>query len=318
MSASYRKIDYSLRPAKHAERKMLVDILRRLAPFQPVETYRYVGFGSVWFSDFSLFHKALGIREMVSIEQAGTARARFEANKPFNIDIKYDKASNVLPRLDWSKRNIVWLDYDTALTKEILDDARAVTNRIISGSVLAISVQCTKAPEMVEAERDPSISAVNRLRQNFGRERINPEIDETNLTSWNYGKLIRDLISAEIEQSLSVRNMESTNKVEFTKIADIDYQDDAKMTTIVGIIVSESEKETLTTCAFDKLEFIPENTKRVLIDSPKLTIRELRHIEQQLPAQELSEISLGAIPETDAQKFIKLYRFLPNFAVLEA
>ena len=52
MSRSFERIDYSLRPAKHAERRMLCDVFRRLKPFGPVEDYVYVGFGSVWFSDF--------------------------------------------------------------------------------------------------------------------------------------------------------------------------------------------------------------------------------------------------------------------------
>ena len=63
MVDSFRRIDYSLRPAKHAERRMLCDVFRRLTHFQPVETYCYVGFGSVWFSDFVLFHRALGVSE---------------------------------------------------------------------------------------------------------------------------------------------------------------------------------------------------------------------------------------------------------------
>jgi hypothetical protein len=102
MSASFRRIDYSLRPAKHAERRMLCDIFRRLRPFGRIEDYVYVGFGSVWFSDFALFHRALGIKRMISIEQAETARDRIEANKPFQIPVIYNQSTNVLPTLDWS------------------------------------------------------------------------------------------------------------------------------------------------------------------------------------------------------------------------
>src|SRR5690606_4978275 len=89
MKDSFRRIDYSIRPAKYAERRMLCDIFRKLAAFEPVEHYRYVGFGSVWFADFMLFHRALGIRHMLSIEQAVGSRERFEANKPFNLHIDF-------------------------------------------------------------------------------------------------------------------------------------------------------------------------------------------------------------------------------------
>ena len=108
--SSFRRIDYSIRPAKHAERRMLCDIFRRLRPFGRIEDYIYIGFGSVWFSDFSLFHRALGVKKMLSIEHAADAQARIEENKPFNIPVDYRSSADVLPDLDWSSRMFLWLD----------------------------------------------------------------------------------------------------------------------------------------------------------------------------------------------------------------
>src|ERR1700712_3390037 len=68
LAGSFKKIDYRLRPAKHAERVMLCDLFRRMR-FSPPETYQYVGFGSVAFIDFRLVHRTLGIRQMISIEE---------------------------------------------------------------------------------------------------------------------------------------------------------------------------------------------------------------------------------------------------------
>ena len=67
MPGTFKKIDYRLRPAKHAERVMLVDLFRRMR-FAPIETYQYIGFGSVAFVDFRMVHKELGIKGLVSIE----------------------------------------------------------------------------------------------------------------------------------------------------------------------------------------------------------------------------------------------------------
>ena len=41
--ASFRDINYALRPAKAVERKMMVDGFRRLELAWPLSTYRYVG-----------------------------------------------------------------------------------------------------------------------------------------------------------------------------------------------------------------------------------------------------------------------------------
>jgi hypothetical protein len=78
MPGSYEKINYGLRPAKCIERKMMCEAFRRLSEFGSVESYRYIGFGSTYFSDFSLFHKHLGITNMISMEQDEHNAPRFE------------------------------------------------------------------------------------------------------------------------------------------------------------------------------------------------------------------------------------------------
>ena len=74
------KLDYRLRPAKSIERKMLAESFRRLSQFGRVDLYRYVGFGSLYFSDFLLFHKLLGFKHMLSIEKSddSNVQSRFE------------------------------------------------------------------------------------------------------------------------------------------------------------------------------------------------------------------------------------------------
>jgi len=69
MPPSYRIINYALRPAKAIERRMLCAAFERLHPFQRIQDYRYVGFGSIYFSDFQLLHRQLGITDMLSIER---------------------------------------------------------------------------------------------------------------------------------------------------------------------------------------------------------------------------------------------------------
>ncbi|MEE4071685.1 O-methyltransferase [Pseudomonas viridiflava] len=321
MAASFRKIDYSLRPAKYAERKMLVDVFRRLTPFQPVEDYNYVGFGSVWFSDFVLFHKILGIKNMVSIEKSEAARARFEENRPFQIRMEFSTSSEALPKLDWTQRTIAWLDYDDTLVTSMLQDVRSVASRALSGSILAVSVQCTKAKALIEyhEENDPSkASAIERFRQTFGRERIPDEARDEDLAGWPYGALCRKMLATEIELALSDRNTAPETAMRFLPICEIEYQDDARMTTIVGVFVTPEDMLRYESCAFNKLDFIPQENKVIRIEMPKLTVRELRRIEQQLPSAEGVALSLGSIPVSDAEKFSKMYRYFPNFAVMEA
>lgn len=317
MTASFRKIDYSLRPAKHAERRMLCEVFRKLHPFEAVERYLYVGMGSLWFTDFILFHRVLGIREMISIDKSGNKK-RFEANKPFRaIAMNFASTTDALPKLDWTRKQFIWLDYDDEIDLDKLLDVKTAATRALSGTVLAVSVQCEKAKEIAEAAAADEATAIDRFRDRFGRERVPPETWDDDLFSWNFGRLSRRLLLAEIEGALAARNADKSalDAVGFHPICDFEYSDGAKMTTVVGIFVSRRDNALFKACGFKDLDFIDNKERLVHIEVPKLTVREIRHLEQQLPKKR--RLRLAGVPEKDAKKFATFYRYLPNFAVLE-
>jgi hypothetical protein len=322
MTSSFRKINYSLRPAKHAERRMLCEVFGRLRPFQSISDYTYVGFGSVWFADFVLFHRALGIRDMLSIERVAEARQRIEANKPYrSIVVSYKDSSRVLPKLSWEKRHLIWLDYDEPLTVAMLRDVTTVCARARSGSVLAVSVPCHAAREIDAAEEEAhGPSSIERFQQTFGRERLSQDVSEIDLQGWPFAALSRRILFSEIEQSLAVRNalIPDPEKMSFRTICEIEYEDGVKMTTVVGIFTSEADTPIFEACKFDSLDFMPARGSKIRIRIPKLTVREIRTLEQQLPRLPKKALSRGSIPAAEAKAFADLYRYLPNFAILES
>jgi hypothetical protein len=324
MVDSFRRIDYSIRPAKYAERRMLLDVFRRLASFEPLEEYRYVGFGSVWFSDFVLFHRAIGIRHMLSIEKAVGSRDRFEANKPFNIAIDYRPSSVVLPEMGYDRRQFIWLDYDDPITLDMVRDVATVAARARSGTLLAVSVQCHRAPDIAEADRaalnDPlALSAVERFRARMGAHRVAPDLSGAELASWPFGELSRNLFLSEIASALETRRLaDPESELRFQPICDFEYEDGAKMTTTVGVFVAPDEQPRLAACYFNQLEFLDPAGGAIYIPTPKLTIKEFRHLEKQLPLPAGSNLDLGFIPPGEASRFAEMYRYFPNFAVVES
>lgn len=320
--ASFAKIDYSIRPAKFAERKMLCEIFRRVGPFEPVEDYTYVGLGSVWFADFALFHRALGLKTMVSIERVKSAEARVEANKPFRtIAVSYDTSSNVLPNLDWKKRHLIWMDYDDPIMPEMLLDARTVSANALSGTIFAISVQCHKARELIEAEADTEqrIPPLDRLTARFERKRISANMMEDDLIGWRFGTLSRNMFRFEVEDALTIRNLTlpDEEKVRFHPICDFEYADGAKMTTIIGMFAAKKDRALVKQCAFNTLDFLPSSGRLLRIKVPLLTAREMRHLERQLPKAASGSWDLGSIPASEANLFANFYRYFPNFASVE-
>ena len=52
------------------------------------------------------------------------------------------------------------------------------------------------------------------------------------------------------------------------------------------------------------------------IEVPRLTYRELQHLDAQLPQQDVTMID-ASIPEEDLRRYCKVYRYFPNFAEIE-
>jgi hypothetical protein len=317
---SFRSIDYSLRPAKHAERKMLLEFFRRLAVFAPLSDYRYLGLGSVWFSDFILVHRSLGLSDMVSIEREVSAEARIRDNIPFAaVEPIFLSTAEAIPTLDWSKRQIVWLDYDDPICPSIMEDVGAVGRRLISGSVLVVSVQHHHASEVDHAEAAGTGNAADLFRARFDRDLIPPTFSEDDLYGRPFAKLSRDMIHTAAEKGASISNAQDAATkhaslgMTYQRVCNIEYSDGAPMTTTVGVVYNADEEGQFRALSLTDVDFLPEGLDSLIrIRVPKITPSEARRLEQQLPRS--SGYSCGHIPSSDADAFATFYRYLPNFA----
>lgn len=323
MTDSFRRIDYSVRPAKYAERKMLCDVFRRLAAFEPLKEYRYVGFGSVWFSDFLLMHRALGIKHMLSIEQAVASQDRFLENRPFNIDMDFRPSTDVLPDMGYDRRQFIWLDYDDPIQPAMLQDVASIASRARSGTVLAVSVQSHRAPQIAEADRErqddeTALTAEERFLTLFDGFGVDPGLTREDLSGWSFGTLSRQMLVNEIDRAIEVRRLAGEiTPVARRTICEFEYEDGAKMTTLVVAFYSDDEEPRLNACHFQDIDFLNDDGSPVYIPTPKLTVREFRQLESQLPLSPGDALNLGHIPKGEANGFVQMYRYFPSFAVIE-
>ena len=325
MVASYRSIDYSIRPAKHAERRMLGEAFRRLSKFAAVESYQYVGMGSVWFSDFTHFHRSLGISRMISIEREKNHKERFEFNKPFGgVDLRFGATSAELPKIDWSFRTIAWLDYDDPLALSMLADIRTIAVKACSGSVLIVSIQCESRPTVIDTEDDEigkqrPVHDIDELKAVYGAGHVSSAANELDLRGWRLAKLIRSMILSEITEALSAINISRPPQqhIEFRQIMAFDYEDGAKMMTIGGVFVDKDQSAIFASCGFDELDFYRSGIESVRLDVPILTPKEMRDLETRLPLTPGTTIQPGCMPQSDASAYGRLYRYLPSFASFE-
>ncbi len=317
MSGSYEKINYSLRPAKAIERKMMCDTFRRLSPFGRVETYRYIGFGSPFFNDFILFHKALDISNMISIEIDKMNKHRFEFNCPFNcIDIKFGHSNEILPTLSWEERSIVWLDYDGKLDSKVLSDVYTFCTKASLGSVIVISIN-------VQPDRSEHIEIkelanyrIEKLKERVGEDKLPKDVDDKNLRMWGTAEVCQRILKNEILHRINERNSGRAfgNKIHYKQLFNFCYADGAKMMTTGGLLYEEGQQHIVAQCLFDNLSFIQENGEPYFIEIPNLTFKEIRCLDEQLPRIDDQELYLPSVPEEHLKLYEKVYRYFPTFA----
>jgi hypothetical protein len=318
VAASYERIHYGLRPAKNVQRKMLVETFRRLAEFGAIDSYRYIGFGSTYFSDFSLLHKTLGIQNMISIERDISNRKRFEFNCPFNcIRMAFGESKEILPTLSWNMKTILWLDYDGSLESSVLTDVKFFCASAPSGSVLVVTVNA----EPYELNEDKP--RLEELHKTLGRERVPPDVNENDLSDWGTARVFRRILTSEILETISERNggLADGNKIEYKQLFDFCYRDGDRMSTIGGLLFERGQEPIVAKCGFDRLDFLRsslrKDSKPCVLEVPKLTYREIRHLDRQLPRAKSKKLTVPKVPPTDIKKYESIYRFFPTFAETE-
>jgi len=305
------QIDYNLRPAKHIERVMLSHSLRRLAPFGAVESYRYVGFGALYYRDFRLFHRDIGITDMVSLEIDTNSKVRYEYNIPFScVKTLFGPSIELLPTLAWDVRTVLWLDYTGKLERNMLADVGFFASNCVPGSVLIVTVN-------VQADRFAD-GPLRHLIERVAEENVPTDLTDKKLTGWGLSAASRRILRNKVKETLVGRNGPRAlgARMRFNQLFNFEYADEAKMLTFGGVFFEEGQKAVVASCNFETLPFIRREEDPYRIEVPKLTYKEIHYLQSQFPGNE-SQIEQNGVPEEEVDRFRKVYRYFPVFTPTE-
>jgi len=308
---SYEIINYALRPAKAIERKMLCEAFHRLSEFGSLSSFRYIGFGSTYFSDFALFHRALGLRHMVSIEKDAVNKRRFEFNRPYRcIEMKFGHSNDVLSTLPWDVRTIGWFDYDDPLDASVLADVRYVCMAAHAPSLFIFTVNAQPYAYDQDNPRLP------QLIKKVGEEKVPTEIAEKDLSGWGTASVSRRIIINEIQETLAARNgaLPSENQILFKQLFHFRYADNAKMLTVGGLLYEKGQAPSIGKCDFESLKFVRTQNIPYVIEVPSLTYKEIGHLDSQLPREKRKQVHSPKVPIKDIKRYEAIYRHFPRFA----
>jgi hypothetical protein len=294
-------MQYEFRPAKAAQRRMIVDACRRLTAVAPLDQYQYVGFGALEFIDFIEFHRSLGISKMTSIERNTQFQHRLEFNKPYkSIQLLIGEARDRLPDIDWDDLSITWLDYTDLLSTDILRDIEYVLRSSIPASVLIVTVN--GGSEAALPKRLPE------LREKLGHL-VPDTLTDADMNGWGPAREQRRILQ---DRANSV--VREAHRGEFQQLFNFEYADGAKMLTWGGIITNPSSLRAVEACRFDDLMFVTKGETPFEIRVPFLTEREMEFLEGQIGgAPSVGSVSTGdtlkGVTPAEVKAFAGMYRW---------
>lgn len=308
MPASYRLVNFRLRPAKAIERKMIVEVCSRLGAFSNLLGFRYIGLGSPFFNDFASIHRRYGLTNLICIERESQDKDRFIFNRPFDcIEMHWGESTDVLPNLQWSGiPTIVWMDYDDPINDEILSDIGTIFRQLEPGSVALFTIQAEG--NSFRSEEQSALDGLRTTIPDFVPLGVTPE----DMRGKRFQKLVRQIVDNEFKRALGQRNaaVPPQNSVQYKQIFNMLYADNVRMTTIGGVIYRSDQSQRLANCEFSDFDFLRDGEVPFEIEVPVLTYSEQLKISADLPS---GDPALGFLASGDVSRYRRVYRYYPTF-----
>jgi hypothetical protein len=286
---------------------MLIDALQTLsAAGFDISEYQYTGMGSIYFVDFVLFHKYLGIKRMWTVEHDLTITKRIRFNRPFSfVKIFMAGAGDVVAKLSLSRRHLLWLDYDDYVSGALAEDVYLAISRLRTGSIILVTVD-------VEPPVEKTTPAL--VKQYFMEEVERYLPPKPKFAASRLPMLNLAILEAICSSAVAVRD-----GVSFQPLFSFLYRDGHQMLTVGGMLTSEVERGLL------KRQVLKEKNPYMRfswrespcsIVVPRLTRKERMFLEGSMPGTGGWTPGNFEIEAEDVQAFRDIYRFFPVYAEL--
>ncbi len=314
-SNSFKQFDYSLRPSKQVERKVMIEVLHRLSEAgYAISEYKYLGFGSVYYVDFLMFHKYLFIENMVCVEWGDVAR-RMRFNKPYKfIKLKLGALSKHIPGIRPSEKHLIWLDYDRPLDPAMLQDINDTLVRLGRRSIFVVTIDARpRLPksqfavgEMSQDQRE--LLTLKVYNEWFGQYSGTP-ITRAMISGAHVAPLFYDVVTERIRQALLRRDRD----LRLIQLFNYVYKDGAPMLTLGGIVGAATDEQAVRDAGILEHRFVRTGSDYLEISVPPLTIREKQWIDCRLhPGLKADRLSFELDEELLAN-YCKFYKEYPTY-----
>lgn len=306
-------VNFSLRQNKSIERAIAFDCISLAMKDLGISDAVYVGFGSVWFEDFVLAHRLLGIETMISIEQNPIVYKRAVYNRPYRTVEVWDGDSvDVIPRLlqkeELANRPwVAWLDYDHEINEDRLDELIALIRAIPSNSFLLITFSALPTRYGSKPQERPQ-----RIRDLFG----DAAPESLSIRNFKNDTACARVLAQAIEDLLLSTAIQSARPGSYVPAVHLTYKDSVPMVTVGGVLPSEENRDSIKVLV--ESERWPGRVDR-MIDAPPLTNKEVMALQSLLPCkdkptrEDVQNIGFD-LEEEHLASYVEHYLRYPQFA----
>jgi hypothetical protein len=291
----------------------------------------------MWFGDFRLAHRRLGIDNMVSVEY-GDHAARAEFNRPFaGVRVEPGDCNAVMTRMTpetWDKPVIAWLDYDGYLNDDVVKDIDLILTRAKPNSVVVITVNAARATYRVRKpggliqKHETSVGVVSGfLGEGSIPSRFDPQPTGTgtftDVPEAVFPEFLTEAIAAYMEhQVVSGAREVDGKRLKFVPLYRLHHRDGADMVTVGGALVTEDTESTWRDClarqsvlcdatgqpAYCRLDLVPVTVKeKIALDECLPDVGDGTNF---LAAAKAAGL---ALPDAEMAKYRKFYRHFPVY-----
>jgi hypothetical protein len=291
----------------------------------------------MWFGDFRLAHKLLGIKDMISLEhEVHAERAHF--NRPFSSITVAGGASTAtiseLPEERWNTPLVAWLDYDGEINEDVISDLALILEKSKPNTVLIFTVNGVRNTYRVRKpggqlmRSETSVGVVEQfLGENCTPARFEPTENQAgffqDVRDADFPEFLAESLLTYLQHHVAHGAREENGaRLTFVPLYSLCHKDGADMVTVGGVICTEIEAQIWRDCAtthpiltgedgaveFCKLDLIPVTLKE------KITLDSCLPIPLDDPSfldrARQEGLKLG---DDELKKYKKFYRHFPVF-----
>jgi hypothetical protein len=333
MTPSFERLNYLLRSNKNMERKVVFDMLLHGRQLLSIADPVYLGLGSIWFEDFRLAHRVLGLQTMISIEREIHA-PRADFNKPYaSIRVLPGDCFPVMQSFaasQWQSPIFAWLDFDGALNEEVASTIDLFLNRCAANSVVIVTVNALRkryAPSRIAERREET--SIGYIERTLGGGTVHPRF-EPRITG---GGKFEDVSDADFPECLSdsiLSLMANRTRIlarethgqalTFVPLFNLCHEDGAPMVTAGGAVCALQDSPTWERCVNEHAMVASANgfPRYSRLDLIPITLKEKLTMDSCLPELEPEFLSRALeagvkLTADQIEKYRLLNRHVPVF-----